>query len=240
MKVAIVDDEASAREALEQGVRVFCADRHVALETHVFADGAAMLSQAAAQRFDLVFLDIYMPGEDGMAIAARLRKLDENCLVVFCTSSAEHAVDSYRVRAFYYLLKPLSQAQLAEVLELACATMKNRSAYIEVKEGWSMVRLLLRDIVYTDYFNHYIHIHTRTRVVKTHLSFAEFSPLLLPYPQFLCCYRNCIINMDAVRSMDQADFVMSNGDRVPIARAQRTALRQTYADYAFDKLESEA
>lgn len=238
MKVAIVDDEASAREALEEGVRVFCAGRHVALETSLFADGASLLLQAAAQRFDLVFLDIYMPEEDGLEIAARLRKLDENCLVVFCTSSAEHAVDSYRVRAFYYLLKPVAQAQLAEVLELACDTMKNRSAYIEVKEGWSMVRLLLRDIVYTDYFNHYIHIHTRTRVVKTHLSFAEFSPLLLGYPQFLCCYRNCIINMDAVRSMDQADFVMSNGDRVPIARAQRANLRQTYADYAFDKLES--
>ena len=53
----------------------------------------------------------------------------------------------------------------------------------------------------------------------------------------MCCYRNCIVNMDAVRSMEPADFVMENGERVPIARAQRAALRQQYADYAFDKLE---
>ena len=157
--------------------------------------------------------------------------------ILFCTTSADSAVQSYRVRAFDYLLKPLRPGQVAEVMALACAALHNRSAYIEVKEGWSMVRIPLRDIIYTDYYNHYIHIHTRQRVIKTHLPFAEFSPLLLCYPRFLCCYRNCIVNMDAVRSLEPADFVMENGERVPIARAQRAALRQQYADYAFDKLE---
>lgn len=238
MKVAILDDEAAVRAALAEGIQDFCGRRHVAAQLSSYATGAALLAEAKTEAFDLAFLDIYLTEEDGLEIAARLREQNESCLIVFCTSSAEHAVASYRVRAFDYLLKPYQPAQLDEVLDLACAALKNQSAYIEVKEGWSMVRILLRDIVYTDYFNHYIHIHTRTRVVKTHLSFAEFSPLLLCYPQFLCCYRNCVINMDAVHSMDTADFVMCNGERVPIARAQRAALRQTYADYAFDKLES--
>lgn len=237
MNIAVVDDDAAENDALCTALNDWCSQNRTAARVCAFPSADAFLKGLAPGLWDLVFLDVYMPGTSGMEAAARLRALDEKCLIVFCTTSADSAVQSYRVRAFDYLLKPLCPGQVAEVMALACAALHNRSAYIEVKEGWSMVRIPLRDIIYTDYYNHYIHIHTRQRVIKTHLPFAEFSPLLLCFPQFLCCYRNCIVNMDAVRSLEPADFVMENGERVPIARAQRAALRQQYADYAFDKLE---
>lgn len=121
-------------------------------------------------------------------------------------------------------------------MALACAALHNRSAYIEVKEGWSMVRIPLRDIIYTDYYNHYIHIHTPQRGVKTHRPLPSFPPC--------CCASAVFVAATATASSTwtpcaagAGDFVMENGERVPIARAQRAALRQQYADYAFDKLE---
>ena len=237
MKIAIVDDSTLESTRLKNSVDLFCTQYRTQAQILCFKNGSDFLEAFNPRIFDIVFLDIYMEGMDGMSIAERIRELDSACLLIFCTTSAMHAVKSYRVRAFDYLVKPYTDAQLHETLRLAFASLQNRSAYIEVKEGWGMVKILLRDIIYTDYFNHYIQIHTRGRVVKSHLSFAEFSPMLLKYPRFLCCYRNCIINMDAVSALDEKDFIMQNSERVPIARAQRAALRQQYADYTFRKLD---
>ena len=173
MNIAVVDDDAAENDALCTAVNDWCAQNRTAARVCAFPSADAFLKGLEPGLWDLVFLDIYMPGTSGMEAAARLRALDEKCLIVFCTTSADSAVQSYRVRAFDYLLKPLRPGQVAEVMALACAALHNRSAYIEIKEGWSMVRIPLRDIIYTDYYNHYIHIHTRQRVIKTHLPFAE-------------------------------------------------------------------
>lgn len=99
-----------------------------------------------------------------------------------------------------------------------------------------MSRILIRDIMYTDYYNHYIQIHTPGRMIKTYMSFAEFSPLLLKYKQFLSPYRNCMINMDYVQQMDDHDFLMKDQVQIPINRARKSEIRQAYADYSFKRL----
>ena len=107
--------------------------------------------------------------------------------------------------------------------------------FIEVKEKKMMVRVLLDDIIYCDYENHYIRIHTARRMVRSYMQFRELSKLLIGYAQFQCCYRNIIINMDQVQEMEHADFLMSNGERIPMRRQERLEIRQKYADYIFEK-----
>ena len=113
---------------------------------------------------------------------------------------------------------------------------KGQRHYIEVKESRIMTKIRLDDILYTDYFNHYIQIHLSERIVRTYMRFSDFSPMLLCYPQFICCFRNCIINMDKVTSLLKTDFVLSSGERLPITRNLRPQVQQEYADYQFRKL----
>lgn len=80
---------------------------------------------------------------------------------------------------------------------------KRSSHYIEVKESRVMVKIPIDTILYTDYFNHYIQIHLADRIVKTYMRFEDFSKLLLCYPQFISCYRNCIINLDKVVRLEK-------------------------------------
>lgn len=68
------------------------------------------------------------------------------------------------------------------------------------------------------------------------MRFADFYKLLEPYPQFLNCYRNCIINMDYVSVLKGYEFILKSGDIMPITRNQRTAIKQAYADYEFFRL----
>ena len=66
------------------------------------------------------------------------------------------------------------------------------------------------------------------------MSFGEFSPMLSPYRQFLWCYRNCMVNMDYVDTWEDHDFILKNGERLPIFKSQRKEILQAYANYIFD------
>lgn len=242
MEIAVVDDFLPDRQKVLKYIHKYCTEHQIMYHAESFENGEVFLNKACQShfRFDIVFLDIYlgnMGNMDGMKVAAEFRKIDPFGLLVFCTTSEKHAVQSYRVRAFDYLLKPYDYHNFSEVLKLCDNALLKQARYIEVKEGRVIIKILLRDILYTDYSNHYILIHTENRIYRTYLSFSEFSQILSPYPQFLCCYRNCIVNLDKTVSMDEHDFILSNGERVPIARNLRVLVRQKYADYAFQQLE---
>jgi DNA-binding LytR/AlgR family response regulator len=235
MQIAIVDDLKNERDLLSSYIARYCQENNISLKLASFACGEEIIA-AKNTPFDIIFLDIYMPGLSGLETAKEIRKEDTACLLVFSTTSPDFAVKSFRVRAFDYLVKPYEYAQLAEIMALAEKALNKSSRYIEVKESREMVKILIRDILYADYDNHYIQIHTKDNIIKTYLAFQDFSPLLLKYPQFLNCYRNCIINMDSVASLYENDFLLTSGERIPITREKRSEIRQFYADYAFQKL----
>ncbi|EEG54863.1 LytR/AlgR family response regulator transcription factor, partial [Enterocloster asparagiformis] len=135
-----------------------------------------------------------------------------------------------------YLLKPIGYDRFCRAMEYAHRELENTGRYIEVKVSRIMVKILLDDICYADYSNHYIQIHTPQRMYRTYMRFEDFSKLLLCYPRFLCCYRNCIINMDRVVEMEKNEFLLATGDRIPISRSMRLAIHQQYADYQFKHL----
>ena len=235
MKIAVIDDSAEDRKLLAEKIQNFCLRESLMYEIRSFSSGNEFLL-ASRTDWDIIFLDIFMNEIDGMTVARTLRGNNVSSLIVFTTSSRDYAIESYDVRAFHYLVKPIEQDKLDEVLRLSEKSIRSRNHYIEVKEGRIMSRILIRDIMYTDYYNHYIQIHTPGRMIKTYMSFAEFSPLLLKYKQFLSPYRNCMINMDYVQQMDDHDFLMKDQVQIPINRARKSEIRQAYADYSFKRL----
>ena len=201
-----------------------------------YTSGEAFLENWPSKSYDLVFLDILMEGISGIEVARKIRETDSECLLIFISSSKEYALQSFEVRAFDYLLKPLSEERFQKTMDLCQNELAKHIRYIEVKESRTLVKIPLNEIIYTDYYNHYIQIHTAARLIRSYQQFDVFSPLLLCYPQFLCCYRNCIVNMDHVDSVDKHDFVMENGERVPITRGNRNSIYQQYVDYQFLKI----
>lgn len=237
MHVAVIDDSTFARRLLSDFIVCYCKRNNLCVSLSMFESGEAFLARGR-QRFDIIFLDIHMDGINGMETAQRIRSYDQECLLVFCSANDAYAARSFRVRAFDYLLKPYSYEEFEEVMRLLAQSVKKVARYIEVKTGREQVKILLRNILYTDYANHYVYIHTKTDVLRTYMRFTEFSDLLAGQVQFLRCYRNCLVNLDEVARMDEQDFILTNGERVPVARAQYGELKRLYMEHVF-RLSSE-
>lgn len=236
LNIAIIDDLQNDRNMLSNFSILYCKENNILFKIECFESGEKFLQHFKYNLFDIIFLDIYMDKLDGIQTAEKIREKDNKCLIIFSTTSENHAIKSFRVKAFNYLLKPFEYEQFEEVMNLCDNTLIKYSAFIEIKERRNIIKIMVSDIIYTDYYNHYIQIHVNERVIKTYMKFSEFSIHLLKHSQFLCCYRNCIINMDFVAKLDKKDFIMENGEKIPIKRANGKYLRQLYADYIFKKL----
>ena len=236
MNIAIIEDSGQELSLLERCLQSYLSSRQVYRVIDTYTSGEAFLENWPSKSYDLVFLDILMEGISGIEVARKIRETDSECLLIFISSSKEYALQGFEVRAFDYLLKPLYEERFQKTMDLCQNELAKHIRYIEVKESRTLVKIPLNEIIYTDYYNHYIQIHTAARLIRSYQQFDVFSPLLLCYPQFLCCYRNCIVNMDHVDSVDKHDFVMENGERVPITRGNRNSIYQQYADYQFLKI----
>ena len=236
MNIAIIEDSGQELSLLERCLQSYLSSRQVYRVIDTYTSGEAFLENWPSKSYDLVFLDILMEGISGIEVARKIRETDSECLLIFISSSKEYALQGFEVRAFDYLLKPLSEERFQKTMDLCQNELAKHIRYIEVKESRTLVKIPLNEIIYTDYYNHYIQIHTAARLIRSYQQFDVFSPLLLCYPQFLCCYRNCIVNMDHVDSVDKHDFVMENGERVPITRGNRNSIYKQYADYQFLKI----
>ena len=79
------------------------------------------------------------------------------------------------------------------------------------------VRVMCREILYADYHNHYVQIHTDSDIIRSKMYFDELETMLKD-PRFLYCNRNCMVNMDRIKGVEKLGFLMENGEYVPIKK----------------------
>ncbi|MGI6175148.1 MAG: LytR/AlgR family response regulator transcription factor [Christensenellales bacterium] len=195
-----------------------------------FQSGEAFLDNFSAGRYHLVFLDIYMQGMTGVDVAKALRASDADCIIVFTTTSHEHALEGYQVNALQYLLKPTQDEEVARVLEKAVSLLKPKNEpFITVLSDKQKYDIPLHTILYVEVHNRICRIHTTKETLPTYASIGGLEQML-PTPPFLRCHQAYIVNMDHVACIKQ-DFHMKNDDRVYIRQREYHKIRKIYLRY---------
>ena len=107
IKIAIVEDEQASRDMLSAYLHDYGTEEKVDLAVAAYPDGDSFIADYVKGKYDLVFMDICMPGTDGMSVARKLRETDSEVLLVFVTTMAKFAVEGYDVNAFKYIVKQI-------------------------------------------------------------------------------------------------------------------------------------
>lgn len=176
MRIAIVEDIAEERKLLRSRLETQFEKRGIYAELVEFENGEDFLAAAKECSFPILFLDIYMSGENGVEVAKELREFDSDCLLIFTTTSVDHALDGFKVRAMQYLVKPYEEAELTKLIDEILSRIPDFGKYIEIKVDGSNVRVPYAKIVYAEHFSHMMHIHTTNgRELITRQSFESFT-----------------------------------------------------------------
>ena len=232
MRIAIVDDLKTERTLLKERLSQQLALRGVEADILEFESGEAFLAAEKERRFSAAFLDIYMEGLSGMDAAKELRKTDTDCLLIFTTTSTDHALEGFQVRALHYLVKPFSEEEFSDLLTEMLAKLPRPEPVLTVKVSGSDVRLHYRDIVSAEHFAHMINIRTTAgKTLATRQSFKALTEPLKKDPRFFVCGRGVIVNLEHAADFQDAAFCMTDGSRVYVNQELLKPARQAFMEF---------
>lgn len=229
LNIAVVDDD--DRDAAATAAMV---DRYYEGDTTRyritrFADGGTFLDDYKAA-FDAMFLDVEMPGIDGLETARRLREVDSHVVLVFTTKMAQYAAVGYDVDAVGYLVKPLEYYGFAlKMRKIETLVARRRDVTVPLTVGTGTQFLSSRDIRYVEVLRHEVIYHADGTAYKVWSSLKEAAELLEP-AHFAAANRYCLVNLAWVRAVN-GDTVIVDGESLPVSRSRRKPLMQALADY---------
>ena len=236
MRIAIVDDLAAERTLLKDRLERQLQRRNVQADILEYESGETFLEAARKAPFTAAFLDIYMDGMTGMEAAKKLRETNTDCLLVFTTTSTDHALEGFQVRALHYLVKPFSEAELSGLLDEMLAKLPRPEPVLTVKVDGSDIHLRYRDIISAEHFAHIINIRTTAgKTLAMRQSFKAFTEPLKKDPRFFVCGRGTIINMENAADFQDAAFCMTDGSQIYVSQELLKAARQAFMEFLLQR-----
>lgn len=231
MRIALCDDLSEERANLKTYIRRLEKSEHLELDITEFSSAEALIAAYDKGYVpDVLFLDIYMGGLQGNEAARLLADRGYSGSVVFCTTSLDHAVESYRLRADGYLVKPYSYEDFLHAI-WRCRTRfeKSRECLSFISERIDY-QVPYGDVTYIETTNRGCTVHTRTATYFTYRKIGEFETDLVHRPAFLKVGRCYIVNMSRIvkASSDSLDM---GGDSIPLPSRDKKRLLQTINDW---------
>ena len=160
VRIAIVEDDKSASDALLGYIEEYGVSEHETFEVGRYYTATSFID-AFKGNYDIVFMDIELPDGNGMDVVKRLRESNRDVIVIFVTNMAQYAVKGYEVRAFDFIVKPVSRYNFAFKLKEALETFRRRTdvaVWISNKDG--KMRLSASKIKYIEVYKHVLVYHT--------------------------------------------------------------------------------
>lgn len=226
MQIAVCDDEEIIRTELPQKLKALFPDA----EINTYADAKELLHLKKLP--DILLLDIVFKDISGMDAARLLRERDESFILIFITMEESFVYDSFDVGAFNYLVKPVSDEKLFDVMRRAADSLAKRKVqndkYIMINHGGLHTRLNIRDIVYAEVLNAKVTIHTVNQDIEYYGKLGELEHTA--GKNFFRTHRSYLVNLRFVKSYSAGEVYLKRGTALMSKRCY-PLFKQRLMDY---------
>ncbi len=227
-KTAIVEDNSVDAGKLKDFLERFAAKSGEVFIITVFKDAADFLN-GYKQIYDMVFMDIELPGINGMEAAHKLRAMDGKVTLIFVTNMARFAVKGYEVDAADYVVKPVHYGEFELKMKRIIRRHKEADESILVVRQSGYMRLLLREIRYIEVQGHTLMFHTETGMVNGGGTLSE-TEAKLAGRGFLRCNKCYLVNQRHIVAVEGYTLKMTGGEEVQISRPRKKAFMSELAE----------
>jgi DNA-binding LytR/AlgR family response regulator len=233
MNIDICEDEAAQAEHLRELALKWAERGAPGTRVRIFPNAGDFMREWRRERgCDILLLDVQLgEGQNGIELARELRKDDERLIIVFVSAFDDFIGTGYDVSALHYLLKPVSEEKLNEVLNRAREQHLSRPRYILLPAV--NVRLKAADICYAEAFSHYVELYTAERSFRMKISMNELEELL--GDGFFRCHRSYIAGLAHVSMISRGCMTLDTGKTLPLSRRLYDDANQAFIRAAFAK-----
>lgn len=211
MRIAVCDDEKDVRELIMAGIRKQYPDEDIVS----YSSGEEVI--AGAQTIDILFLDIQMPGINGMEAAEKIREKHREIIIIFVTANERYVFRAFDVGAFHYLVKPFSDSKFEEVLNHAVeqydrsnqTDREEESKNILIKSGGIHIKVNLDEVLYAEVFNRKIMLHKRNENIEYYGKLSELEKCA--GSDFFRTHRAYLVHFKYVEKYDMTTVYLEKG-----------------------------
>ena len=217
LSLAICDDDPVTLRYLAEKAAGWGAERGHVLSIFPCPSAEALLfAMEDRGGWDILLLDIEMPGMDGMTLSKRLRARDKSLVIVFITGYPEYMQEGYDVGALHYLLKPVREEKLFEVLDRAAELKEEAPPALYLSSGRESEKILLRDVLYAESDGHYVRLHTAGGEKRFRATVPEAEKLL--GKDFFRVSRSYLVPLARVKTVSRNDVTLDDGTALPLGK----------------------
>lgn len=229
LRIAIVEDDLGDRRHLQEMIDRFSETCGECCIATVFGSGAEFL-QEYQPNYDLVLMDVEMPGLDGLETARELRMLDRSVILIFITNMAQYAIRGYEVDALDYVLKPVSYYSFEMKMKKVRRILAERQgSSVVLSSKGELRRIPVRSILYVEVRDHSLYYYTGEGKFSATGSMKKLEQELGPQGFARC--NNCyLVNLMHVRKVSQ-EQVVAGETELKISRPRRKAFMQALSAY---------
>ena len=218
-RIAIVEDDQGYRDTLFTYIKQYEQERDTAFEATPFEKADDFLAVYNGD-YDIILMDIEMPGTNGMDAAEQIRKRDAQVVIMFITNMAHYAIKGYEVGALDFVLKPIQYLNFANKMDRAMQLVENRGRKpVMIQTGTGVKKIDSRDIFYVEIQNHVLRYHTKQGNFEVRGSLKNVEEEL-PKGLFAKCSNWCLVGLTHVAEIKD-DTVIVEGEELQISRRSK-------------------
>ncbi|MCR5374539.1 MAG: LytTR family DNA-binding domain-containing protein [Lachnospiraceae bacterium] len=232
MRICCVEDEIAQGELLKKRILAWGESNNIQVNMDIYKSANEYLFNADKCAYDLIFLDIRMDDINGMELARQIREKDKDVLLVFVTSERGFVFEGYEVNAYRYIIKPISDEKLADVLEYAKNNAVRDEGSIVLKVDNETIRIMRNDIAYIEVKGHYVDIHTMSDIITHKTSFEDIMELLNENSVFFIkTHRSYAVNIDKILKIGRTEVTLITKETVPVSKSMYQPVNKAFIKY---------
>lgn len=233
-KIAICDDDIREMIRISNLLNKYQSEKNCLLKVETFSNVKTLLESMRNCTYDILLLDILMPGLNGMQAAYKIREFDNEVKIIFLTSSPEFAVESYSVGAYYYIIKPGTEEKLFPILNKLLNDVQITEEALYIKSSSGIMRIPLSKLEFLEIMNKRLFFHlTDGSVKEIHGSLSDYETQLVCREEFIKVHSSYIVNMNYIQELNSKELIMYTKQRVPTSRLLSDKVKQAYMEYLF-------
>lgn len=214
VKFAVCDDEREIVDKVSDKLRVYYPGE---CEIRTYTDGTSLLSDCHLDCFDAIFLDIGMPGLNGMEIAKKIRESGLMAKIIFVTNKNQLAYKGYIYNAFRFVRKSNLEQELCEAVRSLSKIFSKQSEYLVFKTPTGETILTTKDIKYFEGHGHFIYVVYNDESIQICGTLRECEEQIKNYG-FIRIHKSYLVNFRHIHSVTKDNVVLDCGKELPLSR----------------------
>ena len=227
MRILILDDEQKFALDLKFHIEKYMATHLISTEITASVSPDEVLESGAA--FDLAFLDVQMPGADGISVAKALQERNSKTIIFFVTAYEEYQDEAMDLHIFRFFEKPFDEKRLYAGLDKAMEYLDETYVDIFLDKGGESVRVLVDDIIYIKRENRKITVYTTSGTYTTKSSFEELVSKL-PNTFFYLVHKSFFVNIHYITQYGYKEIYLGD-TRISVATRKQADFHKFWFDY---------